>query len=147
MSSGHLVRRFFGSLTSSRLSASEVGTVRQILLPAEATLFFEFGRADQRHALVVLERLDALLPTAPLTARRAALLHDIGKVRAPLGTFARVLATTLGPRTAKFKAYLDHEQYGIELLRDAGSDAETLALLCGEGDAVLGSALKQADDI
>jgi len=147
MSTGHLVRRFFGSLTATRLSAHEVETVRQILLPAEATLFFEFGPADQRHALVVLGRFDVLQPTAPLPARRAALLHDIGKVRAPLGTFARVLATLFGPRTARFAEYLDHERHGVELLRNAASDSETLALLRGEGDPVLRSALKEADEI
>ena len=147
MSTGHLVRRFFGSLTATRLSAHEVETVRQILLPAEATLFFEFGPADQRHAMAVLGRFDVLQPTAPLAARRAALLHDIGKVRAPLGTFARVLATLFGPRTVKFAEYLDHERHGVELLRNAASDSETLALLRGEGDPVLRSALKEADEI
>ncbi len=147
MSAGHLVRRFLGSLSATRLNERELETVRQILLPAEAALFREFGRIDQRHAVVVLWRFDALQPAAPLTARRAALLHDIGKVRTPLGTFARVLATLLGPRTARFAAYLDHERHGLELLREAGSDPETLALLCGEGDAVLRSALRKADDI
>ncbi|MFM8957072.1 MAG: HD domain-containing protein, partial [Actinomycetota bacterium] len=86
-------------------------------------------------------------PEAPVEARRAALLHDIGKVESGLGTVARVMATIVGPHGARFRRYHDHERLGVELLTAAGSDTVTLQLLRGEGDAALLGALRRADEI
>ncbi len=74
-----------------------------------------------------------------------ALLHDVGKGQSDLGTFGRVAATVIGPRTKRFRLYHDHEALGIELLRDAGSDPATLALLDGTGRAA--GALRDSDAI
>ena len=94
MSTGHLVRRFLGSLAPRRLSEDEAVWVASHLLPAEADLWGRMGRADRRHAVTVARRVEAALgveATRPVMA--AALLHDVGKVTSGLGTYGRVMAT------------------------------------------------------
>jgi len=61
----------------------------------------------------------------------AALLHDIGKLDAQLGTFRRVAATVLvtGDRDRRYR---DHERLGAALLRSVGSDERTVAIVAGE---------------
>ena len=54
-----------------------------------------------------------------------ALLHDVGKLESGLGTLARVVATIVGPRTARFRRYHDHERIGADLLVAAGSTPVT----------------------
>ena len=51
-----------------------------------------------------------------------ALLHDVGKFEADLGTFARVAATIVGPRGRRFRMYHDHEAIGARLAEAAGAD-------------------------
>lgn len=148
----HLTKRLVGAATAKPLTSAEANEVAGILTPAEAQLFNRFTPADQRHALHVLRRFDALvaaeLHVAPsVVARRAALLHDIGKVQAPFGTVMRVVATVVGPRTPAFRRYHDHETLGVTMLEQAGSDATTLMLLRGQGDAQLLAALRRADAI
>ncbi|NDC46896.1 MAG: hypothetical protein EBZ68_04880, partial [Actinobacteria bacterium] len=77
----------------------------------------------------------------------AALLHDIGKIEASLGTVARVAATLLGPRTGRFRAYHEHEARGAALLQAAGSDAVTVALVAGQGDEPWRGLLARADAV
>ena len=73
------------------------------------------------------------------------MLHDVGKVDCGLGTFGRVAATVVGPRTRRFRRYHDHERIGVELLTAAGSTEATLALARWEGPRA--EALRAADDI
>ena len=74
-----------------------------------------------------------------------ALLHDCGKVESGLGTFGRVLATVVGPRTDRFRAYHDHEAIGAALAAAAGADPVTTALIEGRGPAA--ADLLAADDV
>ena len=148
----HLAKRLAGAVVAKRLSTVEVNKVAAILAPAELQLFRQLSTADQRHALQVLGRFDAFVANdlrvaPPVVARRAALLHDIGKVQAPLGTLLRVVATMVGPRTAAFRRYHEHEVIGVTMLEHAGSDVTTLMLLRGQGDAQLLAALRRADAI
>jgi putative nucleotidyltransferase with HDIG domain len=98
--------------------------------PALGELFLRMAARDQVHALRVLRRLGDAEPLL----RRAALLHDVGKSQAPLGTVGRSLVvlaaatgTTrllchlpgIGPRVRR---YLDHPRIGAELLRGAGAE-------------------------
>lgn len=145
MTAWHLFKRYVESLVARRLDEGERRLVETVLSNAERQLFARLSVADQRHALGVLHRFDRLQPDAPFTARRAALLHDIGKLECGMGTLMRVVATVVGPRTAAFRRYHDHESIGIGLLVSAGSDPETLALLRGDGDPVLVDALLRAD--
>lgn len=70
------------------------------------------------------------MPSASPPELRAALLHDIGKIAAPLSTTMRVVATFVGSRTAAFRAYHDHEAIGLQLLENR-SDPRTIQLLRG----------------
>ena len=71
--------------------------------------------------------------------------RDVGKLDSGLGTLARVAATVVGPRTARFRAYHDHEAIGARLAEGAGSDPVTVALIEGSGPAA--ADLRAADDL
>jgi hypothetical protein len=74
-----------------------------------------------------------------------ALLHDVGKQVAALGTFTRVVATVVGPRTDRFRQYHDHEPLGAAMLADTGSDPGTVELVLCRGPWA--ATLRAADDI
>jgi hypothetical protein len=167
VSAGHLVRRFLGSLRPRRLTPDERTWVAGHLTEAEAELWDRMGRADQRHALGVAQRAAGTLgdrATTPVVA--AALLHDVGKVQAGLGTYGRVMATlsakvagrdmaeawsqTSGV-TRRIGLYLRHEEIGAEMLELAGSDPVTVGLVRGWSDpddepSPVLAALRAADD-
>jgi putative nucleotidyltransferase with HDIG domain len=97
--------------------------------PALGELFLRMAPRDQAHALRVLRRLGDAKPLL----RQAALLHDVGKMEAPLGTPGRSLVVLaratgmmgllirlpgIGPR---IRRYIDHPSIGAELLRRAGA--------------------------
>ena len=84
-------------------------------------------------------------PAADRAEVAGALLHDVGKVEAALGTFGRVAATIVGPRTERFRTYHDHEAIGARLAAAAGSDAVTVALIEGRGPAA--EDLRTADQV
>ncbi|MEI6401648.1 MAG: hypothetical protein WCP59_05625 [Actinomycetota bacterium] len=144
-SPGHLVRRFVGSLSRQPPSAADEGWARGWLADAEWALWQQIAVADRRHAVLVARRFVDRRPSATRAEMAGALLHDIGKIDAGLGTLARVLATVVGPRTARFRRYHDHERIGAALLEVAGSDPVTVALVRGSGDAF--ADLCAADDI
>ena len=143
----HLSKRFAGSVAARPLSDEELRIVDALLLPVERPLFTAMSRADQRHAILVLERFDRILPASTVEARRATLLHDVGKSVSGLGTFGRVLATIVGPRSRRYADYHAHEMLGVQLLQRAGSHATTVALLRNDGDAAILDALRRADDV
>jgi putative nucleotidyltransferase with HDIG domain len=121
--------------------------VRSVLSPNEMHLWTKSAREDQQHSLVVLKRLLNIMPDAGKAVQAAALLHDIGKFESDLGTFLRVVATVVGPRTKRFAKYHDHEQIGLKMLEEAGSNPEIIALMSGNGDPKLVAILALADDI
>jgi len=129
---------------------------------------------DRRHAIAVARESQRLLVQIGEVANReilaAALLHDIGKVEAGLGTFGRVAVTLAavavghqrlahsdrGPMRAWLapaRRYLAHDRLGGELLRAHGSAAFTAAWAeqhhlppeCWTVDQRIGRLLKAAD--
>mgnify|MGYP001140998844 CR=1 FL=1 len=142
---GHLVRRFAGSLSPRPPPAAEARWAEDQLLPGEVELWRALSRADQRHVIGVARRVQADLAgdaTRPVLA--AALLHDVGKLDAGLGTYGRVIATlsiAVAGRgsarawaetrgfTRKVGLYALHEELGAERLSVAGSDPLTVALV------------------
>jgi hypothetical protein len=114
------------------------------LTPGEWQLWRAMSASDQRHALEVARRFVARRPAATRPEVAGALLHDVGKVDAALGTWGRALATVVGPRTTRSKAYHDHEATGARWAAAAGSDPVTVALITGQGPAA--ADLKAADD-
>jgi hypothetical protein len=141
----HLVRRFVGSWSKHRPGDADVAWAWSHLLPREATLWNQMSIADQRHAIEVARRFVAASPDASAAEVAGALLHDIGKLEARLGTICRVVATIVGPRTVRFRSYHDHEAIGAQMLVDAGSDPVTVELVQGRGRCAI--ALRAADDV
>lgn len=135
VAAAHLIARFVTSLGSRAPSAAdEVWVDRHLLLP-ERRLWIGLSNQDRRHSIKVARRFVERRPDATRAEIAGALLHDIGKVQCGLGTYARVVATLVGPRTERFRVYLDHEAVGAELLSAAGSPPETVELVSGRGPA------------
>ena len=139
----HLVKRFFGSLWPAGPPAADEDWVASVLSDGELSLWRRMSNADRRHAVGVARRVERALggeATAPVLA--AALLHDVGKVAAGLGTYGRVVATLAGMAagretahewsrragfTRKVGLYLRHPTLGGDMLAVAGSDPVTVA--------------------
>jgi len=143
-SPGHLARRFFGALWPGGPGASDEAWVRQWLLPGEVALWTRLSGPDRRHAVGVARRTAARRGGEEAAGRAvlaAALLHDVGKLAARLGTGRRVLATVAGRGTDREQAlvwsnagglrrrvglYLRHGELGADMLALAGSDPLTV---------------------
>lgn len=144
----HLAERFHGALSSAGPPSQDERWALDQLLPAERELWHRMSGADRRHAIAVARESLRLLDDAGVSPSRdvvaAALLHDVGKIEAQLGTFARVavtvaalavgrgrLARRSGGRTTGWRArarlYVTHDRVGSELLRSAGSEPFTIA--------------------
>jgi len=167
---GHLARRFFGSLRPGGPAESERTWVESVLSAAEYGLWRRMDGSDRRHSVVVAREVERRLgseATAPVLA--AALLHDVGKIDAGLGTWGRVVATlsakVAGPETARLwirshgftrrvGLYLHHPEIGADMLELAGSDPLTVAWAEEHHrppdqwtiDAVVAATLHAADD-
>ena len=145
MRAAHLLRRFLGSLSRAEPSTADVAWVRSVLTVAELGLWDAMTVQDRRHSVLVARRFTVLAPHADRAAVAGALLHDVGKQVAGLGTTARVIATLVGPRTRRFREYHDHEALGAAMLRRAGVEESTVANAIGAGP--FADALRDADDI
>jgi len=139
----HRARRFFGSLWPKGPAEDDERWARSHLLAGEEQLWDRMSGPDRRHALGVARRVEVALgeeATRPVLA--AALLHDVGKTVADLGTYGRVVATLSGAITGadthalwvegsgftrKVGLYLTYPALGADLLRLAGSDELTVA--------------------
>jgi hypothetical protein len=142
---GHLARRFIGSLSRTEPSPDDLTWVQAQLLPAEMDLWSRMAVQDRRHSIEVARRFADRRPKASPAEMAGALLHDVGKQVAGLGTLARVAATVRGPHTERFRQYHDHEALGAAMLAEAGSDPVTVELVQGRGSAA--ADLRAADDI
>jgi hypothetical protein len=172
----HLAERFFGALDPRGPTATDEDWATGHLLPGERQLWGRMSGPDRRHAVGVARSAVALLGSDPAARDRAvvaaALLHDVGKVEARYGTFARVGITVAamvagrsrlvswsarGAKASGWRrrvgAYLTHDVIGGDLLRAAGSDGVTadwarqhhLAASRWTVAPAVGAALKQAD--
>jgi len=139
---GHLTRRFFGSLRPGGPSREQEAWVASVLSNEELKLWARMSSADRRHAVGVSRDVERRLgneATKPVLA--AALLHDVGKVTAGLGTYGRVVATLAGSAaghdmagawtegkgfTRRVGLYLQHPKLGADMLAMAGSDPLTV---------------------
>jgi hypothetical protein len=142
----HLARRFAGSLSRREPEPPDTEWAESLLLDGERQLWRRLSAADRRHAIVVARRFEKLGSVEWARDEMAgALLHDVGKLADDLGTFSRIVATVVGPRTARFRRYHDHERIGAEMLAAADSSTTTVELVLGKGRAA--AALAQADNI
>lgn len=143
MSTLHLVRRFFGSLRPGGASKKDEAWVADHLTDSELKLWRKMSGADRRHAAGVARRVERALgheATDPVLA--AALLHDVGKTAAHLGTYGRVVATLSAKVAGREMAvawsetqgftrrvglYLEHPRLGGDMLELADSDPLTVS--------------------
>lgn len=139
----HLVRRFWFSLWPIGPSPADDRWARGLLNDREQELWGRMSRQDRRHATAVARRVGAELGEGvPATVLVAALMHDVGKIVAGLGTYGRVIATlsaaVAGEDTARLWAqgrgltrrvglYVEYPKLGVDLLELAGSDPLVIA--------------------
>ncbi|MEY2554564.1 MAG: hypothetical protein QOC57_2424 [Ilumatobacteraceae bacterium] len=145
----HLARRWATSVSRREPAALDTMWAESFMLDDELLLWRQLGAADRRHAITVARRFAAIGHVSETDWSReemaGALLHDVGKIDSSLGTSGRVVATVVGPRTARFRSYHDHERIGADMLVAAGSSPLTIDLVRGIGRAA--AALAQADHI
>ncbi len=146
----HRVRRFFSSLSSAAPSDEDSAWAESWLGEREVVAFRKMAPVDRRHAIGVARAAAAHLDRVDLTlddpdARwilAAALLHDVGKSVAGLGTYGRSVATLSGwvgghemaeswadtrGFTRRVGLYLQYPTLGADVLRMAGSDERVVA--------------------
>ena len=149
----HLVTRFWWAVMARPTSAADRFWAVSTLLPGELVLFDQMTRQDQEHHLRVARRFLERVPSgAPREWVAAALMHDVGKLECGLGTAGRVLASVwpFGRRgDGRLGRYHRHEAIGAMLVRQAGSHADTVALVGEWPDAPVAAAeaLRSADDL
>jgi hypothetical protein len=182
----HLAIRFLGALVPFGPRQSSERWALDQLSPSERSLFTAMSGPDRRHAIGVAHRAlhlaasDRSMPRTqavmlPPGFAAAALLHDVGKIEARLGTFGRVFATVaamaigrdqvvtwdhpsnpsgrLQRQKAKMARYLRHDAIGAELLEQGSSEAFTVSWARDHHlpeqrwtvDARIGGYLKEAD--
>ncbi len=159
----HLARRFAGSLSRRPPTALDdqwalamLRSATRLDTPAQVTalvasgeelgeLWMRLSNVDRRHALLVTRRFIVERPDATTAEIAGALMHDVGKIDSGLGTFERVAATIIGPRTKRWRRYHDHEAIGAELLTAHGGSPATVELVLRRGPAA--KALERADNI
>jgi hypothetical protein len=131
----HLAARFVTSLPPTPPSVDDEIWVDEHLLAGERSLWLQLSNQDRRHSVAVARRFVVERPEATRAEIAGAILHDVGKIECGLGTFGRVVATLVGPRTAAFAAYHDHEAIGAHLALAAGSEPATVELIAQCGPA------------
>ena len=143
----HLAKRFVLSLVPSQVQEVERQWVQSVLTTSECDLWSKMMAQDRQHSVLVGRRFVKYRPTSSPEEIAGALLHDVGKTAAHLGTLARVVATLVGPRTSRFRQYHDHEAIGAAMLRSIGSSELTVSMVEGSCIGELRDALNRADDI
>ena len=139
----HLAARFVTSLPPTPPSVDDEVWVDDHLLAGERALWVQLSNQDRRHSAAVARRFVQARPEATRAEIAGAILHDVGKIECGLGTFGRVIATLVGPRTAAFRAYHDHEEIGAAMAQAAGSRPATVDLIAQRGPAF--AALNRSD--
>ncbi|WP_420453697.1 hypothetical protein [Ilumatobacter sp.] len=134
-SPGHLVARFFTSLSAAPPTIDDENWVEDVLSTPERSLWIRLSNQDRRHSVGVARCFAEGRPSATRAEVAGALLHDVGKIDCELGTFERVVATLVGPRTRRFRSYHLHEEIGARMAALGGSDPATVALIAAEGPA------------
>jgi hypothetical protein len=139
----HLARRLLGSLRPGGPAGHDVAWVSSVLSEDEFALWGRMSGPDRRHSVAIAREVDRRLgDDASPPVRAAALMHDVGKIDAGLGTWGRVVATlavkVAGADTAdawierrgftrRVGLYVRHPRLGGDMLEMAGSDPLTVA--------------------
>ena len=143
------------------LRPRDMAEIRRVLPPPLMALFLRQTTGEQAHALRVMQQLAASdIQTGRLPLLQAALLHDVGKTRAPLSLVERVIVVLVGrswPWLIKhlgwrpFVIARSHADWGAEMVAEAGAPPLTVKLVRlhqspPAPDDTLLAALQMADD-
>jgi len=79
-------------------------------------LYWKMSKADRQHSYEVFNRTKEKSEDKDLLL--LSLLHDIGKSKIDAGVVFRILSDLGFIKNSKSKNYLDHENIGIELLKE-----------------------------
>ncbi len=142
----HLGGRFARSLRPGGPRAADAAWAQAYLSPSEASLWARMPAADRRESISVARRFLREVAGTPEAGDErwtvAALLHDVGKTEARLGTVGRALATMAGGLAGhrfapawqarggiarRFGLYLRHGEVGAGMLELAGACPEVVA--------------------
>jgi hypothetical protein len=138
----------------------ELGEFAGLLEPPQHALFRAMAAVDQAHSLRVAAALAEQGNAAP-DLLRAALIHDAGKATAQIAVWERVahvlalrfsptLVGRIGSPSSGFGHGLyvlaHHAEIGAALAAKAGFSPAVVALVHGDGDPAMQSALRRADD-
>lgn len=138
------LQQFWHGLTAEPLPGVAYTEIAAVLNAREFELFRRFSASDQRHSYCVFCSLRTANHTHPALLA-AALLHDVGKTRAPLSVWERSLAVLVeaflpgkvaawGQGKAQgwrrpFVVKVQHPVWSAEMVRAAGSDSLTVSLV------------------
>ena len=136
------VRQFFQYLPGARMTTAQVNEGLALLGPALSELFQRMTPGEQAHSYRVLTALKARGAT-DREVLAAALLHDVGKILAPLNVVERtavVLTRKFAPRWARewggangrrraFVVAERHAEWGTELAERAGASPRLVSLI------------------
>ncbi|MGC9356456.1 MAG: HD domain-containing protein [Anaerolineae bacterium] len=137
------VTQFLFTLLAS-LSQPDVAYAKKHLAPPRVSLFLSMPRAEQHHGIAIARALEMQGYRSPHLLA-AALLHDVGKTRAPLRIWDRVLVV-LGehffperaeawsrgePRGLRrgFVVRRKHPAWGADLTEETGASPRTVHLI------------------
>ncbi len=133
----HLVGRFVSSLAAPALDDADLTFVKLQLTTEELAVWSTLGRADRAESVAVARRVAvAIGRDVDPDYLAAALLHDVGKVDAELGTFGRGGATVVAALVShgrarawpnQIGAYVAHDERGADKLRAAGARPTAVA--------------------
>ncbi len=134
---GHLAARFASSLRARRLDDADFAFVRNALRAEELACWERLGPADRAESVATARATSrALGPHGDIRWIAAALLHDVGKAEAALGTVGRAGATVVAALAGHARTrswanamarYVNHDELGADALRRAGARPETAA--------------------
>jgi hypothetical protein len=136
--------------------------ITAVLTEQEAALFNQFSLSDQQHSYQVLCTLQSAGENQP-NLLAAALLHDVGKTRAPLSIWERsliVLAEKFVPgKTAvwgqgepqgwrrPFVVKAQHPAWGADMAQAAGSHPLTIELIRRHQETLPETAVNESDQL
>ena len=159
---GYRLRQFWRNVSARPLPTAAQAEIAAHLTPAELALFQRFSSSDQWHSYRVLKTLQAAGHDQP-DLWTAALLHDVGKTRAPLSVWERswvVLGQMVCPRKTAvwgqgqavgwrrpFVVKAQHPAWGAEMAAAVGSRPLVVELIRRHQDNGLVTAVTETDHL
>ena len=143
-----------------KLAETDDAFAKHHLSAEEYSLYKQMDVRDRDHAWAVTRVLMVEHPEAPPELVRAALLHDVGKIRAAYNPLYRIVAALYAPETIpaepRFRGVRGlwqmkrhHDRYGAQLIRAAGG-SERVAQIVERHHAPAGdpeaARLKEVDE-